>query len=121
MLTGAPTFRFPMNSKLSSHWPGAVEAIDDFQVPGDPEYVYDDYGAGKALTPAYIAPMVERFGLVEFFPSTRAKEETGLRRGCIVLAKNLDTIRRIEALPCLRRIDLTVLPSELPASPVSPV
>src|SRR5215469_4379766 len=32
----------------------AVVMIDDFQVPFDAGYAYDDYGAGKALIPQYI-------------------------------------------------------------------
>jgi hypothetical protein len=92
---------------IFSNWPKSVVAIDDFQVPDDPQYGYDDYGEGKALTPCQIAPLVNRFGLVKFFPSTRAAEETGRRRGCIVLVRQPDAIRRIEAMSSLRRIDLS--------------
>jgi predicted O-methyltransferase YrrM len=90
---------------IFTNWPRSVVVIDDFQVPGDQQYEYDDYGEGKALTPTYIAPLIERFELVSFFPSTRGADETGRRRGCIVLVKHFDTIRLIDALSCLRRIN----------------
>jgi len=34
--------------------------IDDFQVPDDPGYAYDDYGPGKALTPDLVDPACRR-------------------------------------------------------------
>lgn len=34
--------------------PSAVVMVDDFQVPADPGYGYDDYGPGKALVSGYI-------------------------------------------------------------------
>jgi hypothetical protein len=83
----------------------AVAVIDDFQVPDDKEYGYDDYGDGKSLTPGYVAPLVHRFQLAQFFPASPASEETGRQRGCVVLAKDAEMIRRIESMPCLRRID----------------
>ena len=65
----------------------AVVMIDDFQVPGDPGYAYDDYGRGKALTLEYTRPVAERFDLAIFFPAAASAEETGARRGCVVLTK----------------------------------
>jgi hypothetical protein len=90
---------------IFSNCPRPVVVIDDFQVPDDPQYGYDDYGEGKALTPGYVAPLVKRFELAQFFPSSPAAEETGRRRGCIVLVKDGDMIRRIEAMSGLRRSD----------------
>jgi hypothetical protein len=68
--------------------PAAVVMIDDFQVPDDPGYGYDDYGRGKALTFTYIAPAIVSHGLRIFYPSTPSSEEAGVRRGCVVLMKN---------------------------------
>lgn len=51
-----------------SHCSAAVVMIDDFQVPFDAGYAYDDYGAGKALVPGYIAPAVSVYGLRAFYP-----------------------------------------------------
>jgi hypothetical protein len=44
--------------------------IDDFQVPDDNGYGYDDYGVGKALIRGYIAPLASQFDLAEFYPRT---------------------------------------------------
>jgi hypothetical protein len=63
----------------------SVVVIDDFEVPGDPGYCFDDYGPGKALTAAYISPIAERFGLRSYYPTTPSAAETGAVRGCIVL------------------------------------
>jgi hypothetical protein len=79
----------------------AVVIVDDFEVPGDPGYQFDDYGKGKALTSAYIAATVERFGLSRFFPTARSEQETGKRRGCVVLAREgdaADALRRVSEL-----------------------
>ncbi|MGH7488291.1 MAG: hypothetical protein ACREMY_22235, partial [bacterium] len=63
--------------------PRAVLMIDDFQVPGDPGYSFDDYGPGKALTSEYL-PELNGWGL--FYPCAPSSSETGARRGCAVLA-----------------------------------
>ena len=64
----------------------SVVVIDDFEVPGDPGYQFDDYGAGKALTAEYISGIAERFELRSYYPATASTDETGAKRGCIVLA-----------------------------------
>jgi hypothetical protein len=71
---------------IFSNCPNAVVMIDDFQVPDDPGYAYDDYGQGKALTSEYIAPEVQKFDLALFYPTVSSADETGARRGCVVLA-----------------------------------
>jgi predicted O-methyltransferase YrrM len=60
----------------------AVVIVDDFRVPDDPGYAYDDYGPGKALNAQYIGPVVEAHDLAVFYPSASSQQETGLRRGC---------------------------------------
>ena len=80
----------------------AAVMIDDFQVPFDAEYRYDDYGAGKALVPRYIAPVVSFYGLGTFYPSTSSATESGLRRGCVVLANHSAMILGLSSLPLLR-------------------
>src|SRR5262249_41063976 len=70
-----------------SNCPSAVVMIDDFQVPGDPGYRYDDYGSGKALTPGYIQSSCKTHNLVALYPGARSADETGARRGCVVLVQ----------------------------------
>jgi glycosyltransferase involved in cell wall biosynthesis len=68
---------------LSRGLPAAV-IIDDFAVPSDPEYGFDDYGPGKALTVELLASVNPR-GASLFFPTLPARDETGARRGCVVI------------------------------------
>jgi hypothetical protein len=81
--------------------PAAVVMIDDFQVPFDAGYGYDDYGGGKALVPRYIAPAALVHGLQAFYPSTSSADESGARRGCVVLAKHSALTLGLSALPLL--------------------
>lgn len=66
----------------------AVVMVDDFQVPHDPGYGYDNYGSGRALTPDYIAPAISANELCTFYPATPSAQEGGARRGCVILARN---------------------------------
>jgi hypothetical protein len=79
-----------------------VVLVDDFKVPGDDGYAYDDYGEGKALTTDYVEPLRARFGLKLFFPSLRSDEETGLKRGCVVIASDPDLVAHLRELVTLR-------------------
>jgi hypothetical protein len=84
-----------------SRCPSAVVMIDDFEVPSDAGYGYDDYGPGKALVSDYIRPLISAHQLQTFYPSTPSIADYPstpmaaaglsapgmLRRGCVVLAK----------------------------------
>jgi hypothetical protein len=85
-----------------THCPAAVVMIDDFEVPFDPGYRYDRYASGKALTLSYVAPTIERHELQAFYPSKPASEETGNRRGCVVLAKSSLYSALLGSMPELR-------------------
>ena len=71
---------------IASRWSRFVVMVDDFQVPGDEGYGYDDYGAGKALTIEYIKPVIARRNLTAWFPAAPAESESGHKRGCVVIA-----------------------------------
>jgi hypothetical protein len=94
-------------AKIFSSCSQAIVMIDDFQVPDDNGYTYDDYGMGKALTREYIAPAVGQFQLVEFYPTTPSVAESGLRRGCVVLARDPSLIEALSRIPLLRRWEAT--------------
>ncbi len=70
---------------IASARPRCVVMIDDFQVPGDDGYGYDDYGPGKALIEEYLPASVLR-GWSLMYPSAMSEKETGGKRGCCVLA-----------------------------------
>jgi hypothetical protein len=87
----------PLDNELGiifSSWQQAVVLIDDFQVHDDPGYGFDDYGPGKRLTLDYVADKILSFGLAAYYPRSASNEETGEKRGCIVLAKS-DTMGQI--------------------------
>lgn len=76
-----------------------VAMVDDFCVPDDPGYGYDDYGKGEALDSEYLDRIPGQRPR-RFFPEARSDEETGLRRGCVVLADDrlADTVAACETL-----------------------
>jgi hypothetical protein len=63
-----------------------VIMADDFAVPGDPQYGFDDYGPGKALRITYLTPFADD-ALSYFFPRLSGDRETGKQRGCVVLCR----------------------------------
>ena len=84
---------------ILDHWQHVVIMVDDFEVPGT-SYTYDDYGDGKVLSLDYLAPLRPR-GLRAFFPAVPAEEETGARRGCVVLCNEEAVAERLAGLGTL--------------------
>lgn len=112
--TGEPAFFY-----LDAHWnadlpleeevrivftqvPAAIVMIDDFEVPGDAGYGFDDFGPGKTLNAHYIAPTVAEYSLSVFYPSLPAIEETGTRQGCVVLCKTKLNEEKLHCIKLLR-------------------
>jgi hypothetical protein len=96
----------PLSEELTtifSSFSQAIVMIDDFEVPDDGGYGYDNYGIGRALNRGYIAPQVKQFQLAEFYPTTPSTAESGLRRGCVVLAHDQGLIDALSGISLLRR------------------
>jgi predicted O-methyltransferase YrrM len=72
---------------ISKHWPECVIMIDDFEVPGDNGFKYDDYGWGNALNMRTFSKTFSKLGFVPFSPSKSSSTETGSLSGCVLLAK----------------------------------
>ena len=83
--------------------PNSIIMIDDFAVADDADYGYDDYGPGKALTWSYLQPLVLDYGLHALSPTLPGSQETGYRRGCIVLTSQPDLALSLLQLGVLRR------------------
>jgi predicted O-methyltransferase YrrM len=81
-------------------WRESVVMVDDFEVPDDPAYGFDDYGPGRTLSVSCLP--IEDLGYRIFWPSTPGEEETGERRGCVVLATPDEAAERISTLTSLR-------------------
>lgn len=84
--------------------PSSVAVIDDFRVPGDRGFRYDDYGPGKCLSVidlrANVAAEVDLL-----FPRRSSAAETGARRGMAVLAQRETADRILARVPDLERIE----------------
>lgn len=63
----------------------SVVLIDDFKVPHDAGYGFDDFGNGDVLDLDYILEPIMKYQLKIFFPAIPSSSETGQRRGCILL------------------------------------
>jgi hypothetical protein len=88
---------------ISRSWKQFVIMIDDFQVPGDDGYGYDDdYGLwGRGLDMRSFGSVFSRCGLTPFFPAAPSASETGAKRGCVVLVKNEDAQKTRSSIPSL--------------------
>jgi hypothetical protein len=73
---------------VTRHWSEIAIMVDDFQVPNDSDYKFDDYGGDRKLCLQYLGPL-SQYGLQAFFPSVSATDETGMRRGSVVLGDSL--------------------------------
>jgi hypothetical protein len=89
---------------IGAHWKNCLVMIDDFSVMHDGGYTYDDYGPGRALSMDLIERVVRKHGLVAFAPSAPSSEETGAKRGCVVLATPGMLADAVASLECLRAV-----------------
>lgn len=103
---------------IFSHCPMGVVMIDDFEVPSDAGYGFDDYGPGKALVADYIKPALSRHQLQAFYPSTPSAADYPstpmaaaglaapgrLRRGCVVLVSEVCHGPTLAAVSLLRLV-----------------
>lgn len=88
---------------IATTWSSWVVLIDDFAVPDDPGYGYDDYGPGKALTVDYLRDA----GVPDssmFVPALASEQETGARRGCVVVASSNEVRELVTHLDLLRPV-----------------
>ncbi|WP_406475380.1 hypothetical protein [Streptomyces sp. NBC_01615] len=67
---------------IHRRWSRAVVVIDDFRVNDDPGYGHETYH-GVPLDPDYLPQLP---GWRRYYPAARSFEETGMRRGCLILA-----------------------------------
>jgi predicted O-methyltransferase YrrM len=64
----------------------SVVMIDDFAVPDDPGYAFDSYGPDATLNLEYLQ-LRDLPDVRSFFPALRSSQETGARRGYVLLAR----------------------------------
>lgn len=85
---------------IVAHFPNAVIVVDDFEVPGDDGYGFDDYGPDKKLSADYLSALKT---LNFYFPAKPSSEETGRKRGWVVLTASPALTQILDGLPSLRR------------------
>ena len=85
---------------ILENWANAVIMVDDFKVPGDDGYKYDNYGKDKVLDLNYLS--VLKFNVTKFFP-INSRFETGRKRGSIVLTNNAEMSKAIVSSEYLNR------------------
>jgi len=94
----------PLREELElifSDFSQSVVLVDDFEVENDEGYGFDDYAPDKRLTLAYVkAASLPRLFL--FYPATRSNEETGARRGWIVLTASPELAIKLRGISLLR-------------------
>jgi len=81
----------PLREELEiifSNWNRPLVMIDDFAVP-DSDYGFDNYGPETTLNLKYIEPIVSAHKLAVFFPAANPAEETGTKRGSVVLCAEM--------------------------------
>ena len=81
-------------------WDQSLVMIDDFEVPGDPGYGFNDYGPGLRFDTELLSGATGDYR--RFYPATPSREETGYRRGFILLAPPGRWAERLRCLPLLR-------------------
>ena len=84
---------------ILQHFQSFVIMIDDFEVPGDSDYRFDDYGTGKRLSLRDF-PFHQDARLCVYVPSRAGNQESGSRRGCVILS-SADLKTKLDELPCL--------------------
>ena len=85
---------------ITGSWSEFVIVIDDFEVPGDPGYHFDDHGkAGVFSLKCFDFRKNKHVAL--FSPSVPASSETGFRRGCIVLVSRDSMLPKIATVRAL--------------------
>lgn len=97
----------PLREELTAvlaRWRDPIVMVDDFAVPGDPGYGFDDYGPDRRLELSYL-PSELMDGFVPLFPVLRSSDEAGLRRGCVVIVSRSRADRLLAAGVPLRRAD----------------
>ncbi len=90
--------------------PRAVIMIDDFRIPEDTGYAWDDYGPGVRVDATALVGVLPE-GASLYVPVLPSQKETGAKRGCCVIA--LDTREAVDRCTLLRRRSLSdLMPQE---------
>jgi len=96
--------KLPLKEEIAfifDKWRDAVVMVDDFQVIGDEGYQYDDYGQTGVLALQLLADSSTP-QLRKWFPSLPSADETGAKRGVVVLAQDARRCAILSGIDALR-------------------
>jgi hypothetical protein len=90
---------------IFNNYSNAVVVIDDFQVPDDPGYGYDAYSDQDQITEAYLSKAHVPRPLRYYYPSTKAENETGAKRGWVVVVDSFQFGCELDRISLIRRLN----------------
>jgi predicted O-methyltransferase YrrM len=82
----------------------SIIMIDDFEVMGDSGYNYDDYGHGKKLAFSDYNIFFKKLGYSAYSPVATSNDETGRKRGCVILSLDYEIVKKLDSMTKIRRI-----------------
>jgi hypothetical protein len=99
---------------ITRQWSDYVVVVDDFRVPDDAGYGFDDYGEAGALAVEILAPIATPRTIV-YWPNARSDAETGARRGWVMLVSAGSIDERLRSMTAIRRAgELTAVADRRP-------
>jgi hypothetical protein len=81
----------------------SIAIIDDFEVPDDGGYGFDAYSEQDRICLTYLKKAVVSSELFYFFPRITASQETGWRRGWVVITNNAALANELDNIALLLR------------------
>lgn len=84
-------------------WKDSVVVIDDFEVADDPGYGFDSYGE-QALNLTYLEAAGVASNFVLFYPAAGSSDESGAKRGCLIMATRGEAEDRVGGSSYLRPV-----------------
>jgi len=84
-------------------WQEPLIMIDDVEVPGDPGYGFNEYDHGIRFGTELLSAATREYRC--FYPAVPSSEETGYRRGCVILALPGRWAERLRNLGLVRERD----------------
>ena len=98
--------RLPLGEEVAiirDQFPRGVVVIDDFEVPLDRGFTFDNYGPGRRIDLNLLARFRE--GATVLLPAGSSRDETGAKRGVCVLAWDREVVESLGRVPTLRTAD----------------
>jgi len=90
----------PLNEEILiifNNWQNSIVMVDDFKVP-ETDYAFDDYGGNKILDLNFIKKTISTLDLKVYFPKEGPEKETGFKRGCVILAREKESVEKLEKI-----------------------